>query len=691
MASLTWSTATDWDNAVSESNVAHPSDIVQLYPGDDSFEDITLNDPPPDPPYINVNNATITNTRGYDGSYSLTFTRDLGLSLDETGVQPDVFSFVYWETQNISGFGIHLYDSSGNEICVIGSNNPEPHVKGANTDEDGASPGDYNSWRRFTITFDWANNQFDVLWEDVTGDAADQTWSNLDFINVNASDLAEWREDTNSWNGGPPDVEELFFDNSWGVYTTGSIETATKSFATDVQPDLSGLTYSLNGGSMSVDVIGSPGTGSEETVTQTLDGSSSYSLSWSNSHTDFRIKVNFTAADRDSNQTFSAVTLDAPGQTISASAETLTASGPPLSIDAVGVIQASVETLTASEPSIGQIDFTLTASVETLTLTEVSPLIAPGETIRASVETLSASEPSPTFSVTISPSAESLVLIELSPGVVPETDETITPSVETLSIGEPELAFLRDGWAVNGSEQVSIVDMTMTHDELRLTYQVNTANVTEIRAFGDNAGDYRQVVDSDGSWEVIDMSSGNNRFSVSPPISLEPPLDTGKYAVASYSEEGANAGFTRRIQVRFIKYKPRDVIYTTNQSAASDEWQFDFVEGTISTRHVQQVDEDDEDSYTLTLGVDADAAGIIIGSVNRVDAVSVEEIPDGDDFVRDNSSGDRNTVTITRPSDLSSYWLPANGDYVVTSWQLIETPPPFGKESWVFEMNVRKL
>jgi len=79
--------------------------------------------------------------------------------------------------------------------------------------------------------------------------------------------------------------------------TSGTLTTATKSFATSVSPDLSSLSYSLNGESITLDVIGSPGTGSEEIVSQSLGGASSYTLSWSSSHTDFRVKINIDTTD----------------------------------------------------------------------------------------------------------------------------------------------------------------------------------------------------------------------------------------------------------------------------------------------------------------------------------------------------------------------------------------------------------
>ena len=93
------------------------------------------------------------------------------------------------------------------------------------------------------------------------------------------------------------------------VRNESTLTTATKSFSSTSQPDLQNLSYSLNGETITLDVIGSPGTASEETVIQTLGGASSYSLSWSNSHTDFRIKANLSTSDATTSPTLSSVTL----------------------------------------------------------------------------------------------------------------------------------------------------------------------------------------------------------------------------------------------------------------------------------------------------------------------------------------------------------------------------------------------
>lgn len=95
-----------------------------------------------------------------------------------------------------------------------------------------------------------------------------------------------------------------------GFYSTGSLTTATKSFSRQVTPDFVQLAYTLNGESITLTAIGSPGTASEEQVSQSLDGSSSYSLSWNDSHTDFRIKIELSTNDTSTTPEMDSVTLE---------------------------------------------------------------------------------------------------------------------------------------------------------------------------------------------------------------------------------------------------------------------------------------------------------------------------------------------------------------------------------------------
>lgn len=96
----------------------------------------------------------------------------------------------------------------------------------------------------------------------------------------------------------------------------GYLETATKSFASSVKPDIT-TQATLNGESITLDITGSPGTASEETQTVTLTGAGSYDPTWSSSHTEFRVNASLSTTDVTTTPTVSNLTLIRPGSSSS--------------------------------------------------------------------------------------------------------------------------------------------------------------------------------------------------------------------------------------------------------------------------------------------------------------------------------------------------------------------------------------
>jgi len=188
---VTWSTSTDWDNAASESDVFHPSDVVNLAPEPDGFETYSNGAVPSPwnaPTSITVDVTDAQSTQW--GSKTCHFLGDPGndtVVLENTNIPNAAyteFQFAYWEVgSGQTGVHMNLYDGTGARLCKVGTNNPEVEVWD-DADQDGilennqllATPSpEYEAWRRMTITIDWANETFDVLWEDITGSTADQS------------------------------------------------------------------------------------------------------------------------------------------------------------------------------------------------------------------------------------------------------------------------------------------------------------------------------------------------------------------------------------------------------------------------------------------------------------------------------------------------------------------------------------
>lgn len=125
-----------------------------------------------------------TDTNGFDPTITTTF----------SAATPDTVQVTYYETSSPTGGAIRWLDSSGEELCAVGSGNPQAQVvfgSGGSTEVLASSPTpNYGAWRRFTITPDFAAGTFDVLWEDIDGSTADSTATGLAFVG-NPSDVGE--------------------------------------------------------------------------------------------------------------------------------------------------------------------------------------------------------------------------------------------------------------------------------------------------------------------------------------------------------------------------------------------------------------------------------------------------------------------------------------------------------------------
>lgn len=329
---LTWETATEWDNAVSESGVAHESTT------DTDHDDATLvkQGYSLGTPFLNsnllalygfhedsgttvhdlkgTNDVTISgataNETGLLGTtaYSFDGSDDGGTATELSGVSKSTdFSVNIWfyPSDSTQGELVNNKVSNSDDFAITWDSDDNEIVSGAIDDgtEDigdaGASvPSGINTWYMFTYVFDSATPSNSVAYLNASLGSSTNT-----VFQINASNGLYFGQRS---DGAAPFAGKLtmasFYDKQLSssevqtlydvVDTAGTLTAATKTFSSSTKPDLQNLDYSLNGVTdIKLDIIGSPGGAGEETVTQQLDGATSYSLTWSNSHTDFRVKL----------------------------------------------------------------------------------------------------------------------------------------------------------------------------------------------------------------------------------------------------------------------------------------------------------------------------------------------------------------------------------------------------------------
>jgi hypothetical protein len=324
---LTWETAADWDSGVSESGVMHATypggdtDAAQLQVGysasDEGGTSLKAFWPADEDSGSTANDVsgngydgTINANPGVTGVFGSTAmdTSTDSVSLPDTaiitGENPRTASIWYKSSDDSTNGGLFHFGQTGSDGYDFSLRSNASVTDGwriqywGSQDIDFTQSGSFDgNWHHFIHVYDSGGNT--RIYYDGT-EIVNQSTGSLN-TQVNSAFMGEWNNNNDVFPGtvdalrwysrglSASEAKALYRKGRGNTHTTG-----TKSTDSPIQPDLVNLDYTLNGESCQLTVIGSPGTASEETVTQSLDGSTSYTLLWSNSHTDFRIKTRMT-------------------------------------------------------------------------------------------------------------------------------------------------------------------------------------------------------------------------------------------------------------------------------------------------------------------------------------------------------------------------------------------------------------
>lgn len=346
---LTWETATDWNNAVSESGVAHES-VTNADHGDTSVvlmgytygstpipgvsrvfhfplhEDSgsTANDVTGNGNDGTIDGPTLGGTGILNSSSYLFDGSDDDVDIPDTIGDPstnDGLTWVAWVKRGSTGDQhVSVHDLTNGAGANFGFKNDKAwiRVKAAGGPDAFSSNTltDTSSWHLIGAKIHSNGDQYAALDGNPWNQGDNSGMSNAD----NAGFIGQAPDGTGRLDAELGEFvlfDDALTDTEWSnlydvVDAESTLTTATKSFSALAQPDLQNLSYSLNSQSIVVEVIGSPSGGSE-TVSQTLDGASSYSLSWSDSHTDFRIKLKLSTTDPTASPTVNSIELTGVG------------------------------------------------------------------------------------------------------------------------------------------------------------------------------------------------------------------------------------------------------------------------------------------------------------------------------------------------------------------------------------------
>lgn len=306
---LTWGAASDWDSVVSENMVAHDGDDeynpgTVVLGGYDGFEDADYTS---SPSWSVVRGSgtqwTIQNVTQHDG------TSGNVLQGKTTGEGAQVLLMDNSNAADVSleaplyRSGTNYFD--GGFVWRYQDNNNYYYLRTAS----GGSQAVIEMYSAGNLVDVWSgsvtngvSNQWAVWKVEHVGDTINLYTKPPGGSYTQEASVTDTGITSSGRIGATANAADVTTNNYEGRFayyrakaTSGFIETASKSFSEPVTPDLKNLTYNLNGGGIDIVVTGSPGTSSSETIRTTLGGSSSYSLSWASSHSNFKIRIELTS------------------------------------------------------------------------------------------------------------------------------------------------------------------------------------------------------------------------------------------------------------------------------------------------------------------------------------------------------------------------------------------------------------
>mgnify|MGYP000291896600 CR=1 FL=1 len=504
--------------------------------------------------------------------------------------------------------------------------------------------------------------------------------------------------------------------------STGSLTTATKSFSTARKPRLEGLQYTLNGQSITIDVVGSPGTSSEEVVTQSLDGASEYALSWGSSHTDFQLEISISTSDDTATPTVDdadlgpdpvraggrslAATSPGAGTTSSAGSNAGTTGS---SATGVGAGFGGIATFTGGDPDGVSTTVGAAASIAavqaatTSAATAVGPaasVVEPRVHIRAETSVQGAGVAltqvggSEQTASTIAPSTPT---VSATGGSL---STTATPSIESFATAIPGGHVTAETTVSGGSIPAWLIhpadgsgpllarpdSVSLDASTLSLSVTVLRNQIGRWRQF-DRAGDLSIEQGFGGRFEAVDQGGRVRAPTIEPPADRSPPFRTGEWYVNAYDEEQVAVD---RYQVSLTLQRLEPRLDERTPPSETGTWTLDLATGSLglAPEQVGQVSQSGTTAggeWTLPLSLSDAEAAAIVDVCGVPDAVVSREVPGGEDVVDDTSPSGRQTVTLSPPAAAS---IPG-GDYAVEDWQLAWDS--YGRRPWSVELTLASL
>jgi hypothetical protein len=225
-------------------------------------------------------------------------------------------------------------------------------------------------------------------------------------------------------------------------------------------------------------------------------------------------------------------------------------------------------------------------------------------------------------------------------------------------------------WTIDGTD-LEANSLSVTHRTLTLGAEVTTS-VDHWRQY-DRSGGLQVVGGANGDYRAFDTSGGaQGPITVTPPTEWSPaPFGAIEVFVEDYSESQVAPG---RFEIELSFQRASNIGRDVSDPGQAGTWEFGFSRGTIGLdgaldEQVLVAERDGDsvgDTWTLPLLLSDQQARVVIESLSHVGATAERTVPDGQNYVVDTTTTDRNTVELITPPRATVQ----SGTYVATGWDL---------------------
>lgn len=231
-------------------------------------------------------------------------------------------------------------------------------------------------------------------------------------------------------------------------------------------------------------------------------------------------------------------------------------------------------------------------------------------------------------------------------------------------------------WTLDGAYLGELIGERRTWQAMELTLRADLETLEQAtRDLRSHTEQYEVVPVSDGSYYVEDTAGTQNTYSIEAPTGRDDVRYKTTWHADSYEEKAIDqVGDRYQVKTTLVATdnKTPQATYDGGAAGVGKQWVFEFAEGDVATTRVKHdmagTGQKGTDGRSLTVSLTPLQVRTLEESVRKLEAVSVTEVPDGQNLVQDNSPEEVNTVNVVPPP---GYAMQFDG---LSSGQYVEFP-----------------